>query len=447
MPTKDQKDKKDQRDAYFLAYQARWIQDQARLKIVEKARQIGFSYCDSYDSVRKVAPKTARLDVWVSSRDELQAKQYLLYCKRWSKVLNYAAEDLGEVLIDKDKDLSAFVLRFANGLCIYCVSSNPDAIAGKTGHVKLDEFALHKDQRTMYAIAKPCTQWGGQLSIISTHRGVGSVFNKIIRDIREKKNPMGWSLHTVTLQDAVDQGIVEKINAASGGKETRQQFVARIHGECIDEEQWLQEYGCVPADESAAFITYEMINACEQPGCLKDFEYLLDCKNPLYLGVDVARKKHLCVLDVGEQIGDVTHDRVRIELLNKTFSEIEHELYRLLQLPQLKRACIDATGLGMQLAERAKERFGWKVEPITFTAPVKEELAFALRTAFEDRTLRIDNNDALRADLRGIKKEVTLSNNIRFVGESEDSHCDRFWAKALREHARAAKVEMGAAVA
>ena len=29
---------------------------------------------------------------------------------------------------------------------------------------------------------------------------------------------------------------------------------------------------------------------------------------------------------------------------------------------------MDATGMGMQLAERARERFRWKVEPITFTA-------------------------------------------------------------------------------
>ncbi|PWU16660.1 MAG: hypothetical protein C5B50_13135 [Verrucomicrobia bacterium] len=25
--------------------------------------------------------------------------------------------------------------------------------------------------------------------------------------------------------------------------------------------------------------------------------------------------------------------------------------------------------------------------------------------------------------------------NIRFAGEAPDSHCDRFWAKALRQHA------------
>lgn len=428
-------------ETYFLPYQAKWIRDNSRLKIVEKSRQIGFSYADSYDSVKKVAPKDARLDVWISSRDETQAKQYLLYCKRWARILNYAAEDLGEVLVDKDKDLSAFVLRFANERTINVVSSNPDAMAGKTAHIKIDEFALRKleFQRAAYAIGKPATQWGGQFAVISTHRGPGSLFNKLITDIKQGGNPMSWSLHTVTIQKAVEEGLVEKINQATKGNESREDFLKRTEAECIDQEQWLQEYCCVPADDGAAFITWEMITACEDATARKDFDYLLDCKNPLYVGVDVGRKKDLTVIDVEEKVGDVYWERLRIELQGKTFAEQEFRLYEILSLPQVKRACIDATGLGMQLAERAKERFGWKAEGVSFTGPVKEELAFPLRAAHEDRTLRYSPDPKLRADLRGIKKETTASNNIRFVGESEDSHCDRFWSKALALHAGAVK--------
>jgi phage FluMu gp28-like protein len=424
-------------DKFFMPYQAAWIRDDSRLKIVEKGRQIGFSYADSYDSVRKVAPKDARLDVWVSSRDEIAAKQYLLYCKRWAKVLNYAAEDLGEVLVDHDKNLTAFVLRFANGLSINCVSSNPDAIASKTGHVKADEFALRKLdlQREVYAIGKPATQWGGQFSIISTHRGVGSLFNSIIKDVRERGNPMGWSLHSVPIQTAVEQGLVEKINHASGAYETRADFLARIRRECIDEEQWLQEYCCIPADEAAAFITYEMITACEDNSAPKDFAYLETCPNPLYLGFDVARTTHLSVIDVEEKVGDVFWERQRLELRGKTFAEQEFELNRFMALPAVRRVCIDSTGLGMQLAERAVARWGYRAEAVRFSGTVKEDLAFPLRSAHEDRTLRYARDEKLRADLRGIKKETTPAGNIRFVGEAADSHCDRFWAKALALHA------------
>jgi phage FluMu gp28-like protein len=72
---------------------------------------------------------------------------------------------------------------------------------------------------------------------------------------------------------------------------------------------------------------------------------------------------------------------------------------------------------------------------VTFTAPVKEQLAYQLRADFQDQRLRIARDDDLRADLLAVQKEVTDSGNIRFVGESEDGHCDRFWAKALRQQA------------
>ena len=431
---------------YFLPYQARWANDPGKLRICEKNRQIGLSYVDSFDSVCKAALKGGR-DVWVMSRDEIQAKEYARYCKRWATVLKYAASDLGEVVMEdsRGKAIRVQVIEFTSGARIYALSSNPDAIVGKSGHVKLDEFALHKDQRELYRVAKPVIQWGGTLSIISTHRGVGTVFNEFIRDIRERGNPMGWSLHSINIQTAVAEGIVEKINEAAGGNETREAWLARQRAECMDEEQWLQEYCCQPADEASAFLSYDMITACESEDALKDFDYLNTCRGPLYVGVDVGRKKDLTVIDVEEKVGDVLWERGRLELAGMTFAAQEYELNRILALSQVKRCCIDATGLGMQLAERAKDQYGWKVEPVTFTGPVKEDLAYPLRAAHEDRTIRYARDAKLRADLRGIRKETTASGNIRFVGESEDSHCDRFWAKALAVHAAKAPAVVPAA--
>jgi phage FluMu gp28-like protein len=413
-----------------------------------KSRQIGLSYVDGYDSVRKAASRGGR-DVWVMSRDEEQARQYIRNCKRWARILGLAAEARGENIFKKTggKPDQTRVLAFASGQNIYALSSNPDAIAGKSGHVKLDEFALHRDQRTLYAVAKPVTQWGGTLSIISTHRGAHTVFNQILREIRERANPMGWSLHEIPIQRAVAEGLVERINRKSGRRETAEEWLARQRRECIDEEQWLQEYCCVPADEKTAFISHEMISACEEAGCPRDMAYLRQTEHPLFLGLDVARKRDLCVFDLGEEIGDVMWDRLRLELRDQSFADIQHELYRLLRLPGLRRACIDASGLGMQLAEEAKARFGWKVEPIIFTPRVKEELAFGLRRDFEERRLRIPRDDDLRADLRGLKKEASLGGNLRFAGESPDSHCDRTWAKALRQHAARIKTEVWAGVA
>jgi phage FluMu gp28-like protein len=67
---------------------------------------------------------------------------------------------------------------------------------------------------------------------------------------------------------------------------------------------------------------------------------------------------------------------------------------------------------------------------------MKEDLAFPVRMAFEDRTIKIPGTPEIRADLRAIKKEPTSSGKIRFTADrSESGHSDRFWALALALHA------------
>jgi len=421
----------------FLPYQRRWILGKSRMKIMEKARQIGMSWATAYSAVRRAAQQGARQDVWVSSRDEVQARLFLQDCKTWAQVLSLAAQDLGEVVVGDDGRSSASVLEFASGRRIYSLSSNPNALAGKRGHVILDEFALHADQRTLFRVARPVIQWGGQLEIISTHRGAGTVFAELIRDIVERGNPMGWSHHRITIQDAVAQGLVEKINAKTGETISREEFLARVRAECVDEEMWLQEYCCVPADESAAFLTYDLIAGCEYPTGEKWETDLVSCQNPVYVGVDVGREHDLTVIWALENVAGLYMTRRVIELKKQAFEAQEAALYELLGKPCVRRCCIDQTGIGRQFTERAQRRFGrYRVEGITFTGPVKEDLAYPVRAAFEDRSIRIPYTNAIRADLRSIKKETTAAGNIRFSADrGPGGHADRFWALALALHA------------
>jgi phage FluMu gp28-like protein len=125
---------------------------------------------------------------------------------------------------------------------------------------------------------------------------------------------------------------------------------------------------------------------------------------------------------------------------------MKSQLRPVLALPQLKRACFDARSNGEQLCEEARQEFGWKVEGIKFTHATKEQAAFALKNDFEDCRLRIVSDDALRADLRALKKQSSKSGNITLEGRTEDSHCDRTWAKALRQHAATIRNEIGISV-
>jgi len=78
----------------------------------------------------------------------------------------------------------------------------------------------------------------------------------------------------------------------------------------------------------------------------------------------------------------------------------------------------------------------YRVEGLHFTGAVKEELAYPVRAAFEDRTVRVPRSAEIRADLRSVRKESTASGNVRFAGErTRNGHADRFWALALALHA------------
>lgn len=137
------------REAIFLPFQSAWIMDESRLKLMEKARQIGLSWATAYAVAERAAAQNARYDEWISSRDDIQARLFIEDCKLWASIMGMAAKDLGEVVIDPDKKLSAYVLQFASGRRIHSMSSNPDAQAGKRGSRVLDEFALHRDQHKL----------------------------------------------------------------------------------------------------------------------------------------------------------------------------------------------------------------------------------------------------------------------------------------------------------
>lgn len=429
------------RDAIFLPYQEKWIKDASRLKLMEKSRQIGLSWSTAYPLVERCSAAGARYDQWVSSRDEIQAKLFLLDCKMWAKVFDMAAEDLGEVVIDEEKRISAQVLKFASGRCIYSMSSNPDAQAGKRGGRVLDEFALGRDPRQMWSIAYPGLTWGGNMEVISTHRGSRNFFNELITEAREKGNPKRISLHRVTLEDALNQGFLYKLQLALPEDAEQQamdeqEYFDFIKSGAADEESFQQEYMCIPGDDDAAFLEYDLIASCEYPSGEKweiDFDEFVATasKREFYAGVDIGRTKDLTVLWIVEKLGDVFYTRKVITL--KKMSKPDQEKVIWPWIEHCRRTDFDYTGLGIGWGDDAQKKFGQhRVELVTFTGPVKEAMAYPVRGRMEDKRLRIPYEPEVRADLRAVTKIVTAAGNIRFTAErTENGHADRFWALAL----------------
>jgi phage FluMu gp28-like protein len=135
-----------------------------------------------------------------------------------------------------------------------------------------------------------------------------------------------------------------------------------------------------------------MIAGCEDAGCPGD-----SAGGPLYLGMDIGRKRDLTAIWLLERVGDVFWTRA-LRILEKTpFRDQLDVLSGYLRNPQLRRACIDATGIGAMLAEEAQRVHGqYRVEAVTFTGAVKAELAMPLLAAFQDRTVRIPQSRDIR---------------------------------------------------
>jgi len=424
--------------SFFLPYQKKWILDNSRIKLMEKSRQIGMSWTSAYSLVRRHAIENQKHDSWVSSRDEMQASLFVQDCKKFSEILNLACIELEKKNVSDEKNSTTKILQFKNGTKINSLSSNPDAQAGKRGSRILDEFALHPDPAKLYSIAYPGITWGGQLEIISTHRGADNFFNKLLLEAKHVGNPKKISLHKVTLQDALEQGFLLKLKNALSKENPIQemddaQYFDYIKNSCADEESFLQEYMCEPTDYKSSFINFDILykNFYREEDA---WEMSPDCiSNPMYLGIDIARAKDLSVFWLLEKSHDTFYTRQILTFKDTPFSEQESVLYSFLKNPNVVRASIDNTGIGRQFAERAKERYGAsRIDVVNFTNSTKEALAYNLKSLLEDCKLRIPDTDEIRADFRSLKKTSSLAGNIRFTANhTNNGHADRFWALAL----------------
>lgn len=428
------------KNSFFLPYQQKWIFDNSRIKIMEKSRQIGMSWSTAYRLVRNHSFSNSGLDSWVSSRDELQAKLFIQDCKKFADVLNIAVSQIHNCSLTRSSDSSS--LTFADGSKIWSLSSNPDAQAGKRGARVLDEFALHPDSEKLYAISLPGITWGGNLEIISTHRGKDSFFNKLIEQVKFGGNPKQISLHTVTLQDALEQGLLSKIKQSlPEDSEITQMdestYFDYIKNSCADEAMFMQEYMCQPTSNDDRFLSYSLIEKCLYSTDMKDWKKISSKANPLYLGVDIGRTCDLSVFWLLEKSADVLYTRDVQTLKNATFAEQEIVLDSYLNNPSLRRVCIDNTGIGRQFAERALSRYGSsRIVPISFTQTSKELMAYPLKNRFEQVQIRIPNELEVIADLHKVHRIYASNGGISFVsGRDSYGHSDRFWALALANFA------------
>ena len=415
--------REDRRAAVPLhAYQQRWLLDRSRFKIGMFARQTGKTFTTTLEIVDDCyqAATEGRSVRWVIlSRGARQAKEAMrfgvhLHARAYGLALEESEFEWEAASGEKYTALEAVVA----GSTITALPANPDTARGFSANVFLDEFAWHAQSRAIWGALFPVISAGWKLRITSTPNGKGNKFYELMTD-REIADL--WSRHRVDIHVAVADGLDRN--------------VAELKAGLNDDELWRQEYELEWLDEASAWLSYDLINQCENGDAGDPSLYR---GGRVYIGNDIARRKHLWIAWPLELVGDVAWTREIVELRNATFRTQDETLDDVVERYRTSKVAMDQSGMGEKPVEDAIRRYGMSlVEGVILTPARRLVLATALRERFEDRTIRIPaGRREIRADLHSVKKIAGATGHPRLVVEDEGEaagggHGDRFWAAAL----------------
>lgn len=464
-------------------YQQRWIEDKSRFKIGMISRQGGKSFGTSLEAVIDCLEHKTK---WVFlSAGERQSKELMSTAATHARALNLAVNEIEGTFKDgKGEEYKQLEIVFPNGSRIIGLPANPATARGHSANILLDEFAFHKDSRAIWKALFPTVTRGYKIRIISTPQGKKNkfyelwtaktlqMFDGMSHEYKGERG--GYSKHRIDIHAAVQMGL--ELKDEDGQPIEPEDLRLALN----DDEAWQQEYEIEFLDELTAWLTYDLIEGVEDsrlemtpvwaerliaaavahhneykhlespPLFTAGDEIMRDVlfAGELYGGFDVARHRDLSIIWLDELLEGIAKTRAVINLHKQPFGVQRLVLFTLLRLPQMRRTCIDQTGIGAEITERAVELFSSKVEAITFSSQSKEAMATGIKQSFQDGKDLIPADTTIRQSLHAVKKITTSTGNFRFDADRDEKigHADHFWAKALSVQARS-KIGPPAAVA
>ena len=440
----------------LLPYQKRWVADDSDLKIAEKSRRTGLTWAEAADAALTASLRESdggNDHFYIGSNKEM-AREFIDAVAMWAKAYNAAAGEISEeVLRDEEKDILTFVVYFASGFKVKALSSNPSNIRGMQGNVTIDEAAFHERLDELLKAVLPLRTWGGRIRLISTHNGVDNLFNQLIVDSRAGKK--SYQIHTITLDDACDEGLYRRICQVRGmvwSPEAEVQWKEELLRNTATRDDALEEYYCVPKNgggtylarsvrERAArgvgpvlrFTGTEEFNAMPEIIRALDMQEWLDkvvlpVLNALpqnlrhCLGEDFARSGHLTVFAPMTVNDDTTRTvPFLVELANVPYKQQEQALFFICdRLPRRDGIKLDGRGNGNYLAEQAAEKYGAEVEVVMPSVTHYRENMPRFKSAFEDDELILPKHEDVISDLG----QIVVLRGVPGIDDRENTGSD-----------------------
>jgi phage FluMu gp28-like protein len=154
------------------------------------------------------------------------------------------------------------------------------------------------------------------------------------------------------------------------------------------------------------------------------------------LGVDVGRIHDVTALVwiCESPEGYYRVERVRCEH-QLPFEQQEKLVSDAIEEGGIKNCEIDATGIGMPLAEKIHTKYPGIAKGITFTNQQKSEMVNNVLAQLEQHRMKLLPDGDLLSDITGIRRHLMPGGGVKYTAQrNEKGHADTFWAMALAMH-------------
>lgn len=197
-------------DPLFCPYQIRIISDKSPVLVIEKGRQIGYSWLMGFRAVLRAA--SDKKDTVYMSYNRESAKDFMRDVHKWCRIFNLGFSIYEDECIDENS-IHIFECNFLNLRKIIAISGDCTNLRGKPGaDVIIDEAAYNQNPiNDLIAASMATLIHGGTVTIGGTHAGIDNDFNHLLEKIKAGELP--YKHMKITFKDAVSQGLFKRICA------------------------------------------------------------------------------------------------------------------------------------------------------------------------------------------------------------------------------------------
>lgn len=438
-------------EGVLMAHQSEFLKLKQSIIAIPKGRRTGITFAKALDSTLISASRRSAGgdNVFYIGDTKEKGLEFIGYCGKFSRVIAEAqgqgVSSIEEFLFeDQDekgatRNITAYRIRFSSGFQITALSSRPANIRGLQGIVVIDEAAFHMDVQGVLDAATALLIWGGKIVVISSHNGKSNPFNQFCKDIEEGRYGDDAAVMTVTFDDAVANGLYERVcmmkreEPTVEGKLAWYTRIRKAYGP--RKAAMREELDAIPRDGSGVAIPGIWIEAAmrEQRPVLRlllddDFARKptdereawctawietnlnpvlaqLDPKLRHVFGQDFARHRDFSIIKPLAITTTLQRScPFLIEMHKVPTRQQEQILWHVIRhLPNFRGGAMDATGPGQTLAEYTADEFGHEaIHQINLSRSWYGLWMPKMIQWFEDGVIQLPRDENIEQDLRAI---------------------------------------------